>query len=134
MRTSVWIKNTENKIFELSNTSKDFLELAAQHRLSSCNANDLIIYIPFPKPHVQSLWEVVHRSKDKEEAELIKDTVYKILVAKSQKLKQRQALKKMKDTAVTQLINDIDKDLRTHFFEIAIEDILNGKVIKRTID
>lgn len=132
LRASVWLRNREDKIFEIPNTSKIFLELAENHKILSCNASDLIIYIPFPKPFLQSHWEVVHRSKGKEEAELIKATVYKMLHVKSQKLKQRQVLKKMKNPAVTQLINDIDKDLRTLFFELSIDEILNGTIAERT--
>jgi vacuolar-type H+-ATPase catalytic subunit A/Vma1 len=125
VETSIWLKNLEGKIIELDNTTKSKLCLAKEknHTLLNCRENDLIL-CSTPTHMFQNKYEVIYRSDNKTVTEAIIFEINRILREKSQLLRERQILKKMKQGSISHLIDDINKQLRNQFFEFDIKDIL----------
>ncbi|MDC0764274.1 hypothetical protein POF51_26495 [Brevibacillus sp. AG] len=124
MQTSIYVRNTLGQLFEISNTAKDFLEFGEKHSRFTEGKYDLVLYKPHPTSFLEPMWELIHKSKNKEEAEHIRTKLIEILNNKSQILQQRHALKKMKNVAVEGLIENITNELRSDYFEVKIDDLL----------
>ncbi|WP_240416565.1 hypothetical protein [Paenibacillus periandrae] len=124
MKTSIYIKNVEGKLFELSNTTKEKLSLAENynHTLMSCGRYDIIIY-KFRTDHpLLPPWEIVHKNDSKEQGQAIIKAINDILKTKSDLLHQRQVIKKMDHSQ--HLIAEISQKLRSQYFELSIAEYL----------
>jgi hypothetical protein len=97
MKTSIWLRNTEGKLFEIYTSGEVTIDIAGDHNHNAmnCGKHDLVLYWNNPRGMAMSEWEIIHKSRSREEAQLIKDRVYSTLYEKSQILRQIQVLKKI---------------------------------------
>lgn len=132
MKTSIYVRNTEDKLFEIFNTNDGILCLGKEknHNLIGCKEQDLIYYAPKtrPLPNTNIYWEVVHKSKSVEESITIKNFILQKLKEKSDLMMQRQAVKKINSDSVSLVIDNINREIRTDYFEIHIKDILGSQL------
>ncbi|WP_088362981.1 hypothetical protein [Bacillus cereus] len=139
MKTYIWVRNVDGKLFQIFNTNDGVLELANKlnFELLGCDKTDLIYYaqmIGKNLPDSRLTYEVIHQTNDEKESLEIKRIIELKLKEKSELMKRKQVLKKMlrkssdkeKESAVTFLIQDVESDLRNIYFEISIPEILEG--------
>jgi hypothetical protein len=131
LKTSIWVRNVQGVLFEVTNSSDSFLILGEEtnYQIVPCKIFDLLQYSPNAKPipNTKSWVRVIHESDSKEESELIKSYIFKRLTEKKELLQERRALKKIKSEGVQDLIDNIDRQLRNEFFEINIVEITGGE-------
>ncbi len=122
MKTSIFVTNLEGNHFELYNTSEYILDNGVKYsHIGRCNDFDLICY--HPKLFEKTL-QIIHHGNSLEEVEYIKNHIYNKLYEKSQLLQQIGALKRIKDTSIDWVIEDIKQNIRNNYFEVNIRDIL----------
>ncbi|MGN5650385.1 hypothetical protein [Bacillus sp. Brlt_9] len=139
MKTYIWVRNIDGKLFQIFNTNDGVLELGNKlnYELLGCDKTDLIYYahmIGRNLPDSRLTYEVIHQTNDEKESLEIKRIIELKLKEKSELMKRKQILKKMlrkssdkeKESAVTFLIQDVESDIRNIYFEISIPEILEG--------
>lgn len=124
MKTSIWVRNLNDNLFELGNTAEHLFELGNTFmHTGQCKEFDLICY----SPHIiERTLRVIHEGSSKEETLYIIKFLNNKLYEKSQLLQQVGALKRMKNDSIKHVIEDVKKDIRNNYFEFSIKDILNN--------
>lgn len=127
MEVIIWITNTENEHFKVSNTTKSTIDVAenvsrylAEHGI--CDVSDVVQY-DITKGF--SALNIIHKSKDKAEARYIKNYIQRKLQEKEELEEQLLSLKGVKGT--DRDIETIKERLRDEYFEIYISDILEKR-------
>lgn len=125
MKTSIFVRNDDGKIFEFDNTQKCSLNIAKRfnyhiNRCEEIEENDIIYFSDM------ETMILVHKTKTEEEAHFIIKAIRQRLKEKSDLLMEIQAMKKIKDKSIDVTIEQWKKKIRDNYFEININDILKN--------
>jgi hypothetical protein len=123
LKVSIFVRNTEDKIFEFDNTLKCSLNIAKKFNYAigkACGVDELdVIYFTNTDTMIP-----VHKSKTEKEAHFVINAILKKLVEKDDLFQQRKAIKKLEGDERTTLLETIERDIRNNYFEVRIVDIL----------
>lgn len=107
----------------MSTLVKEKLTFAEEynHTLMKLGRYDIILY-KFITNRLHTPWELLHKSESKEQGQAIIKAILDKLKAKSDLLHQRQVIKKMGHSQ--HLLEEINRQLRTEYFELSIQELL----------
>jgi cell division protein ZapA (FtsZ GTPase activity inhibitor) len=127
MKASIFVINTENKVFEFNNTLKCTLNIG---RRLNCkfyneNFNDIDVGYIASINTIYECYVLVHKSKSEKESHYIIQYILDKLKEKSDLQMEIQAIKKIKKDAIKPVLEMLKKQLHDDYFELKVSDILN---------
>jgi hypothetical protein len=123
IKVSIFVRNTEDKLFEFDNTLQCSLNIANKFSWTIAKADGIdefdVIYFTKTDTMIP-----VHKSKSEKEAHFVINAILQKLKEKDDLFQQRKAVKKINGIEETNLLESLERKIRNNYFEVKIEDIL----------